>query len=97
MILTGLSHFHDVEKLDHILRRESPMCLQDICVTLWNILYASLVSHYPKGLTIQSHQNRTSRLQSQADSLLRDQSLSLHLTLVPQLTFLITYRSLEMT
>src|SRR3712207_3951559 len=97
MILTGLSHFHGAGKLDHTLRRESPMCRRDICATSRNTLYASRASHCPRGLAIPSHSNRTSIVQSPVGSLLRDQSLSLHQTLVLQLTFLITCRSLEMT
>src|SRR3712207_4824700 len=97
MILTELSHFHDVGKQDHILRRESLTYHRDTCVTSRNTLYASRVSHCPKGLAILSHPKRTSRVQSPVDSLLRDQFLSLHPTLAPPLTFSITCRSPEMT
>src|SRR5687767_3495108 len=97
MILTGLSHFHGVEKPDRVHHHESQTCRQDTCAPWQNTLYASRASHYPKGLATPSRLNRTSRAQSQVGPLLRDQFLSSRRTLVPQLTFLITCRSPEMT
>src|SRR5687767_8906520 len=97
MILTGLSHFHGVEKLDHVHRHESQTCRRDTCATWQNTLYASRASHYPKDLATPSDLNRTSTEQSQVGLLLRDRFLSSRLTLTPRLTFLITCRSPEMT
>src|SRR5688500_4297267 len=97
MILTGLSHFHGVEKLDRVRRHGSRTCRRDICATWQNTLCASQASHYPKGLATPSHLNRTSRVQSQVGPLLRDLSLSSRRTLALQLTFLITCHSPETT